>query len=221
MKKLLYITANPKHESLSVSKTVGREFVRRFLDRNREYEFEELDLYDMDIPEVNPRIFTSRASLVTDEDYHRLSEHEKYLAGHIESLCEQFIHADFYVIAAPMWNLNFPSRLKQYLDCIILNNRLIRISDNEIEGLLGDKFRYMVYIQSSGGVYPNFPDGLFNHGVDYVHDVFTFLGIKKFYKILVQGVDDDKIGRHKALEKPMMISAQSCTKSPERQEDGF
>lgn len=201
MKKLLYITANPKHESLSVSKTVGREFVRRFLDRNREFELEELDLYNMDIPEVSPRIFTSRGSLVTGEYYERLSDHEKYLLARIENLCEQFIYADCYVIASPMWSLSFPSRLKQYLDCIILNGKLIRISSNEVEGLLGDKFRCMVYIQSSGGVYPNFPDGLFNHGVDYVHDIFTFLGVKKFYKILVQGVDDDKIGRHKALEK--------------------
>jgi len=201
MKKLLYITANPKHENLSVCKTVGREFVRRFLDRNREYDIEELDLYSMDIPEVSPRIITGRGGLVTGEDYNQLSDHEKYLVGRIESLCDQFINADCYVIAAPMWSLNFPPRLKQYLDCIIINNKLIRISDNEVEGLLGDKFRCMVYIQSSGGVYPNFPDGLFNHGVDYFHDVFTFLGVKKFYKILVQGVDDDKIGRHKALEK--------------------
>lgn len=200
MKKLLYITVNPKPESLSVSKTVGREFVNRFLEYNPNYELEELDLYQTDIPEVNHRIFTHRARLVSGEEYERLNDHEKYLVNRANILCEQFILADTYVIAAPMWSTSYPSRLKLYLDCIIQNNKVIRITRDKVTGLLDDKDRYMVYIQSSGGVYPKILEGMFNHGVDYMDDTFTFLGIKKFYKLLVQGVDDPEVGKEKAIE---------------------
>lgn len=200
MKKLLYITVNPKPESLSVSKTVGREFVKRFMEYNPHYELEELDLYQNDIPEINHRIFTHRARPVSGEAYNQLTDHEKYLVNRANILCEQFLLADTYVFAAPMWSTSFPSRLKLYLDCIIQNNKMIRITHDKAIGLLNDKDRNMVYIQSSGGVYPKILEGMFNHGVDFMDDTFTFLGVKKFYKLLVQGVDDPDVGREKAIE---------------------
>lgn len=201
MKKLLYITVNPKPEHYSTSKTVGKEFVRRFLEWHTNFEMEELDLFQTDIPEVNDRIFTQRGQLVSGEDYEELSDYEKNMVNKAHLLCEQFLTADTYVFAAPMWNTSYPSRLKLYLDCIILNNKMIRIAKNRAEGLLDDKDRFMVYIQSSGGVYPKILEGLFDHGIDYMDDTFTFLGVKKFFKLRVQGVDDSNIGRDRALEK--------------------
>lgn len=201
MKKLLYITVNSKPEDLSTSKTVGREFVNRFISQNSEYQLEELDLYNEDIPEVNHRLFPGRAEPVSGEDYNALSEQEKSMVDRINALCDQFLSADTYVIAAPMWSLSFPSRLKQYLDCIILNNKVIKVSPEEVKGLLHDKERKMVYIQSSGGVYPKILDWKTNYGIEYVQDIFKFLGIKKFEKILVEGVDMPSVGREEAIKR--------------------
>lgn len=50
MRKLLYITVNTKPEELSSSKTVGREFVKRFLEKNHNYSLDEIDLYDFIFP---------------------------------------------------------------------------------------------------------------------------------------------------------------------------
>lgn len=201
MKKLMYITVNSKPEDLSTSKTVGREFVNRFISQNSEYQLEELDLYNEDIPEVNHRLFPGRAEPVSGEDYNALSEQEKSMVDRINALCDQFLSADTYVIAAPMWSLSFPSRLKQYLDCIILNNKVIKVSPEEVKGLLHDKERKMVYIQSSGGVYPKILDWKTNYGIEYVQDIFKFLGIKKFEKILVEGVDMPSVGREEAIKR--------------------
>jgi len=201
MKKLLYITCNSKPENMSTSKLVGREFVNRFLEANPDHYLEELDLYKEDIPEVNHIIFTRRAEPVSGEKYNLLSEKEKQQVDKINSLCDQFLSADTYVIAAPMWNLSFPSRLKRYIDCIIINNRTIMVSPEEVKGLLNDKERNMVYIQSSGGDYPMIFSGKFNHGINYFRDIFKFLGISKFEKILVEGVDKISIGRDEAIAK--------------------
>ncbi|HHY77153.1 MAG TPA: FMN-dependent NADH-azoreductase [Clostridiales bacterium] len=201
MKKLLYITANSKPEKLSASKTVGRYFVNRFIAKNPDYIVEELDLYTEYIPEINHIIFTKRAEPVSGAEYDKLSEKDKETVNRINALCDQFISADTYVIAAPMWSLSYPSVLKRYIDCIILNDKVIKVSPEEVTGLLDDKERTMVYIQSSGGKYPKLLSGKFNHGIEYFEDLFKFLGIKRFEKILVEGVDDPDIGREKAITK--------------------
>lgn len=200
MKKLLYITANSKPECMSTSKTVGRDFVNRFLTKNTDYVVEELDLYSENIPEVNYKIFTGRAELVSGPQYDALSENDKNSVNRINDLCNQFLSADTYVIAAPMWNVSYPAILKRYIDCIIINDRVISVSQEDVRGILDDKERNMVYIQSSGGVYPKIFGGKFNHGVDYFHDIFKFLGINRFEKILVEGVDTTDVGKDQAIK---------------------
>lgn len=201
MKKLLYITANSKPENLSTSRTVGREFVKRFLIQSEDYKLEELDLYTEYIPELTYKLFKTRAELVTGAEYNALSDLDKKAVDRANELCSQFLNADTYVIAAPMWSISFPSILKRYVDCIIQNNKVIRVSPEKVDGLLDDKDRNMIYIQSSGGIYPKILGGRVNHGVDYFHDTFKFLGIKKFEKILVEGVDMSSVGREEAIRR--------------------
>lgn len=201
MRKLLYITVNTKPEELSSSKTVGREFVKRFLEKNHNYSLDEIDLYDLYLPVLKYTWFTSRAHLVQGEKYDALPSEDKKGIDTVNLLSDQFLEADRYVIAAPMWSVSFPARLKEYIDCIILQGKLINVQPqkNMVEGLLGDRERYMVYIQSSGGDYPPFFSGKFNHGVSYIKDIFEFLGVKSVKKIMVEGVDDPDIGRDKAI----------------------
>lgn len=201
MKKLLYIPVNSKPEELSASKTVGREFVNRFLQKNSDYQLMELDLYNEDIPEINYKHFKCRAETVSGEEYEALTQEDKKAVDRINQLCDQFLSADTYVIAAPMWSVMFPSRLKRYFDCIIQNNKVIKVSPKKVEGLLDDKERNMVYIQSSGGDYPMIFAGKFNHGVNYCEDIFKFLGVKRFEKLMVEGVDTPKIGKEAAIKK--------------------
>lgn len=199
MKKLLYVTCSPKPETESTSKQAGRAFVGRFITENPDYQLEELDLYTTFLPEPSQRCFTGRVELVSGEEYDALSQPDRESVDRMGELCTQFQSADAYVIASPMWSLSFPSRLKQYLDCILLNNRLIRITPGGIRGLLDDKPRKMVYIQSSGGIYPKILYGALNVGVKYFHDLFRHLGVRDFYKILIQGTDLPEVGKEKAL----------------------
>ena len=201
IKKLLYIPVSPKPEEMSTSKTVGRAFVNRFRNKNPDYMIEEIDLYTHDIPEINHKLFNGRAEPVSGEEYDALSEEEKRQVDIINTLCEQFLSADVYVIAAPMWSVSFPSRLKRYVDCVVINNRTISITPEEVKGLLDDKERRMVYIQSSGGIYPKILSAKYNHGIEYFKDIFKFLGVKKFESILVQGVDKPEVGKEKAIDE--------------------
>jgi FMN-dependent NADH-azoreductase len=201
MKKLLYIPVNTKPEHMSTSKTVGRKFVNRFLSTNPDYELIENDICNEYVPELNYKYYKDRAELVSGEDYDKLNREEQKAVEKIKELSQQFISADAYVIAAPMWSAFFPARLITYIDCVIQKDMVIKINDEEVEGLLGDKKRTAVYIQSSGGVFPKILSGKINHGTNYLEDIFKFIGIKDFHKLMVEGTGKDEIGIEGAEEK--------------------
>jgi FMN-dependent NADH-azoreductase len=201
MKKLLYIPVNTKPEHMSTSKTVGREFVNRFLSKNTDYELIENDICNEYVPELNYKYYKDRAELVSGEDYDKLNKEEQAAVDRIKVLSQQFVNADAYVIAAPMWSAFFPARLITYIDCVIQKDKVIKINHEEVEGLLGDKKRTAVYIQSSGGVFPKILSGKINHGTNYLEDIFKFIGIKDFYKLMVAGTGKDEIGVEGAEER--------------------
>lgn len=44
-KKLLYINVNLKFEDLFLSKIVVRKFISKFMEKNKDFEVEEIDFY--------------------------------------------------------------------------------------------------------------------------------------------------------------------------------
>lgn len=197
---LLFISSSSKPEEYSTSKTVGRYMLKQFLQKYPDTVIEEIDLYTTNLPLFNYRLFSGRATLPTADEYEKLSEEEKQQVNRINELCDQFLRADRYILSAPMWSLFFPAILKQYLDCIIIQGKLIDVSPTHARGLLGDKERKMVYIQSSGGLYPIALTRKLNQGLRYLEDIFCFLGISDFRKVLVEGVESPKIGKELAIQ---------------------
>ncbi|HAX71996.1 MAG TPA: FMN-dependent NADH-azoreductase, partial [Firmicutes bacterium] len=61
---------------------------------------------------------------------------------------DQFKEADVVIIAAPMWSLSFPAPLKEYLDCILQVGKTITFESHMPKGLLDDKERTVIYVQS-------------------------------------------------------------------------
>lgn len=197
--KLLYITANPKPEGESCSLTIGRRFIERVTQQNPEVQIEELHLYNENIPEIDFQVVTGRAALKQGAEYDGLPEDKKRKVDRMNFLCEQFISADRYVIAAPMWSLMFPGRLKNYLDVVIQNGKTVQITPDCIKGLLCDKERRMVYIQSSGGKYSNILLSRLDYGTDYLNVLMKFIGIKKFFQLPVEGTGSNNSGIAGAL----------------------
>ena len=196
MKKLLYISVNSKPEDMSACKTVARAFINKFLEKNKDFEVEEVDLYKEHIPRLEYQYFENRNCVVNESDAKKLDDKDQKEIQRIRELCDQFISANVYVIAAPMWTLSFPAPLKEYIDCIMQNEKTIKFEGKKIEPLLNDKPRTMVYIQSSGANIPWMLRPIMNKGLNYVEDVIKFMGIKKFEELLVDGTgftEDEKI----------------------------
>ena len=200
MKKLLYISVNSKPEHLSASKTVARKFINKFLEKNKDFIVEEVDLYKEHIPRLEYQYFERRNALIKEEDAKQLDDKERKEIDKIRKLCDQFVDANVYVISAPMWSLSFPAPLKEYIDCIVQDGKTIKFVENKPQGMLNDIDRSMVYIQSSGGHIPWMLKPIMNKGLNYVESIMKFIGIKKFDELLVDGTGTTEEEKKNAIE---------------------
>jgi len=192
---------NSKPEEISSSKIVGRKLVNSILEKHPNIIIEELDLYKEHIPQLKYCYFESRSTIITSESLSKLTNEEQEEVKQINKLCDQFIEADIYVVAAPMWSLSFPAPLKEYIDCIVQANKTISFENEKPNGLLNDKKRIFIYVQSSGGNIPWIMRPLLNKGLNYVHDIMKFIGISKLEELLVDGTGISEIERQEAIEK--------------------
>ncbi|MGL5328346.1 MAG: FMN-dependent NADH-azoreductase [Peptostreptococcaceae bacterium] len=200
-RKLLYISVNSKPENLSSSKTVARNFINKFLEKYEDFEVEELDLYKEHIPRLEYQYFEGRNAIIKKEDAKKLKEKDQKEVQKIRELCDQFISADVYIIAAPMWSLSFPAPLKEYIDCIVQVGKTIEFKNNKPKGLLDDKKRVLVYIESSGGNIPWILDSMMDKGENYIASIMKILGIRNVEELKVDGTGTSEDERIKAIEK--------------------
>lgn len=198
---LLYITANSKPEAMSSSKTVGRRLVGALVSKFPMLYLEELDLYAEHIPQLKHVYFEGRSAVLSAEARGKLPEEEQAEVAQIVRLCDQFRAADIYVLAAPMWSLSFPAPVKEYIDCVLQSGKTIAFRNGKPYGLLSDRKRIFIYVQSSGAHIPWLLRPALNKGLGYVQDVMTFAGISRFEELLVDGTGTSEDERSEAVEK--------------------
>lgn len=111
-------------------------------------------------------------------------------------LAKQFQAADRIVIAAPYWDLSFPSILRVYMEQVMTAGVTFRYTETGAVGLCrADK---LVYITSAGG----FVTGQ-NFGFDYLAAVGKMVGIPKAQCFCAQGLDIDGVDVADVLHRTM------------------
>lgn len=166
-----------------------------------EYIIEEVDVYKDYIPVLHHEYFECRNATISQEDSEGLDEDGKKAVARIKELAEQFKSADIYIVAAPMWSLLFPAPLKQYIDCIVLNGTTVSIDQKECKGLLNDKTRKMVFVQSVGGNMPILVKTKLDHSSAYLKDISKFMGISKYEELLVDGTGFTENQKENAIKE--------------------
>jgi FMN-dependent NADH-azoreductase len=203
MATVLYITAHPHDHRASFSMAVGKEFIEAYREANPSDEVIHLDLYRMNIPQLDADVFSGWGKLRSGSAYDQLSDAEKAKVGRLNELVDQFIASDKYVFVSPMWNFSFPPILKAYIDAICIAGITFKYTDNGPVGLLIDK--KAIHIQASGGVYSEGPAASFESGHIYLMKIMQFLGVPSFEGIFVEGMaampDQAQTIKEKAISK--------------------
>ena len=112
------------------------------------------------------------------------------------ALAKQFASADTIVIAAPYWDLMFPSMLKVYLENITVCGITFRYSEKGIPQSLC-KAEKLYYVTTSGGFI-----GENNFGFDYIKALTTgFFGIRDVKFFSAEGLDIDGADEAEIMQK--------------------
>lgn len=185
MERLLVINAHPKVDAdSSVSLQVLRRFLEIYRKLNPEGPIEQIDLYREHIPCIDHVFLSAQEKMRRNE---RLTEEEQRLASRMSDIVRQFKRAKKYVIAMPLHNFNIPSKLKDYMDNILIPKETFAYTENGSVGLLNDG-RGLLVIQASDGVYTNndwYTEVEYSH--KYLKSMFNFMGVQNYQIIRAQG----------------------------------
>lgn len=134
----------------------------------------ELRLAELSFPRVDEAFLQKRDQLLAEQN----CDHPMF------DLARQFAAADTIVIAAPFWDLSFPTTLKAYLEQINVVGITFRYTPEGVpEGLCCAKKLY--YVTTVGGDY--FPEAF---GFGYVEALAkNFYGIPEVELIKATGLD--------------------------------
>lgn len=178
MKKILYIKANIKKDGDSRTFKISDRFVEEYKKNNPNDEVIVLDLYK------------ERIGFLRPEDLEKLlgEKDDEVRKNSILRYVYQFVDADKYIIAAPMWNLSIPAILKAYMDYVCASGITFKYTENGPVGLC--KGKKAVHIVSRGGNYSEGPAKEYEMGDRYLRTIFAFFGITDFTTIAADKLDD-------------------------------
>ena len=166
-KQILYVNACVRKESRT------KRLAEKLLSKLGE-PYEELCLEKIAFPIVNEEYLNKRDQLISAGDFQSPAF----------DLARQFSEAKTIVIAAPFWDLSFPSMLKQYLEQINVVGITFKYSEEGVPVALC-KANRLFYVTTAGGLYV--PE---DYGFGYVKALAqNFYGIQDVRKIEAVGFD--------------------------------
>lgn len=179
MSNLLVIKAHPLTATESRSLAILDTFITSYKENQPESQVTILDIFEEDVPEIDKSMFEAWGKAASNQE---LSAEESAKLTRFNELTEQFVNADKIVIANALWNLNIPTRLKAWIDTVVVKGKTFKYSETGPVGLATDK--KLLHIQSNGGSF---------HGSDpatqYIKTIFGFMGVTDINHIFIEGVD--------------------------------
>lgn len=142
MTKLLVVETSPRGDQ-SISRTMTRRFMARWLEAHQDGEVVERDLMETDLPFVTAPWLRA---YFTPADQHSAEMKEALRLS--DELVGEILVADHIVIATPVYNYNVPAALKAWVDHIVRKGLTLGPDGSGL--VVGKKATVLL---ASGGVY--------------------------------------------------------------------
>ena len=147
MTHILHLDASPRGDR-SVSRTLSKEFISNWKATHPSDTVAYRDLGHHPVPLVDEPWIAAAYS--APDQY----TPEQAAAIHLSNeLVDEFLAADRYVFAVPMYNFSVPANFKAYLDQIVRVGRTFSVDETGYKGLVHNK--KMTIITAQGGAYPD------------------------------------------------------------------
>ncbi|MEJ7542282.1 FMN-dependent NADH-azoreductase [Staphylococcus intermedius] len=185
--KTLIINAHPSFNNKeSFANQMQERFLKKYKDTFPNDTPDILNLYDIALP----RIETTQLLNVWNKQYagETMTAEEQHLAQITAELLAQFKAHQRIVIISPLHNFNITSRLKDYIDNILIARHTFKYTSEGSVGLMTDNYKAL-YIQASGSIYTN--DDRYQHldfAPRYLKAMFKeMMAFDEFYTVRAQG----------------------------------
>lgn len=208
LKKVLYITANPKPLHASISLQIGDAFLTQYRLTHPEDLIETFDVFRHDVPLIDAEVIEGwehirRGGAMIDLPLRAQKKIKK-----IDQLTQQFMESDRYIFVTPMWNFSVPPLLKAYIDTIKVARKTFRYTEDGPIGLLSNK--QAVLIQARGDLYEVGSNQEREHSIRFLKSVLTFIGVESIETIIAEGLNryPEKVEQIKqeAIDKAVMLA---------------
>ena len=158
----------------SRTRVLAEAFLSAFQGTHPQAEIETVVLEALDIKPLLPPALRERDSLAEAGDF----------SGPVFALARQFQQADKIVVAAPFWDLSFPSLPRIYIEHISANGLSYHYESDGCHGdCRGERLAYL----TTGGDFER-PESL---GVLYWKQLAAMFGIPRFDYVFAGGLDVD------------------------------
>lgn len=171
MTHILHLDASPRGDR-SVSRTLSKEFIINWKAAHPSDTVTYRDLGHHSVPLVDESWI---AAAYSAPDQHTLEQAAAIRPSN--ELVDEFLVADRYVFAIPMYNFSIPANFKAYLDQIVRVGRTFSVeADGSYKGLVQGK--KMLIVTARGGSYPkDTPYHAYDTQEPYLRLIFGFIGI--------------------------------------------
>ncbi|WP_125714204.1 FMN-dependent NADH-azoreductase [Companilactobacillus kedongensis] len=201
--KTLLINAQPNfkdgnHYSMKLQKQFLQEFKNKFPDQKVDL----INLYDMEIPQLTIDqllgIWEKQSSHIS------LSEEENRIFKINQKLIHQFKEHHRIVVVSPLHNFNVTSKMKDYIDNILVAHETFKYTANGSVGLMTDNYKAML-LQASGSIYTNndrYTPLEFSRM--YLQRMFEdLMGFDQFSIVRIQGLQTNGVDIDQAVQQGM------------------
>lgn len=179
MSNVLVVKAHPLTKKESRTLRVLDSFLTSYKESHPEDNVEIIDVYEDDIPEIDKDILTGWASLSQGID---ISDEQAKKIERFAELTDQFLASDKIIVANPLWNLNIPTKLKAWIDTIVVAGKTFKYTETGKMPLAPGK--KLLHIQASGGIHSGQ-----DTSSKYLVEIFNFVGVEDTQAIIIEGID--------------------------------
>lgn len=200
MMKTLLINAHPDFRNAAhYSVQMEQDFLAQFRAAFPDEQVDVLNLYDTEIPRATTEellgVWEKQSAHVS------LSAEEQHVYAVNQRLLAQFKSHHRIVIATPLHNFNVTSKLKDYMDNILVARETFRYTEAGSVGLMTDNYKVMM-LQASGSIYTrNDRYTPMEFSRLYLDKMFTeIMGFDAFYMVRVQGTQTQGVDIAQAVK---------------------
>ena len=169
--ELLFVNCCMKPDKESRTYRLATEFIDKVSEGN-DVHVTEVALKNEPIEAIDNKTLNYRLKLIEEAAWD----------NRVFRYARKFQSADAIVIAAPYWDLSFPSLLKVYFENVFVTNLTFCYDGPDVKSLC--KAKKMAYVTTSGGYI-----GDNDFGTDYVRGCADMFQIEQFDVIKAEGLD--------------------------------